>query len=187
MTRPPHPTSWTRETAALHRAVDDLTRIAAGFDHHVSHVVAALKGQPGAQNLDGDQVGGGDNSDSTGDTACDSDHAAADLLKVRRLIKHAEQAAADLVLILGRYQPRPANLYEATTTADGDPGCQSCSRLHNAQGAKRWEPVYRAVLIGDERVPLCRWCRDWFQANGSIPTRELLERHHRGERIRRPA
>jgi hypothetical protein len=48
-------------------------------------------------------------------------------------------------------------------------------------------PTFTATDSNGKTVRLCRWCRSWWGTSGTLPTRDILERHHRGERIKRSA
>lgn len=92
--------------------------------------------------------------------------------------------------LLARYTPRAASAREqAETVAVNDrvDGCSSCARLHVSEGIARWEPASRSVLMAGDRRPLCEWCRVWFRESGELPSVAVLEAHHRGIRVRRPA
>jgi hypothetical protein len=89
------------------------------------------------------------------------------------------------VRILHTYKVRPPTDKERRVTEGGEVGCWSCARLPSPhlEGENRWEPVYREVA----GKPLCSWCFSWQRDTGGMPSVEDLERHHAGQRVRRPA
>ena len=120
--------------------------------------------------------------DPTGEAAMAPDRAAAHRREVERLISTLHRDASRLEQLVGLYSARPASEAERRATlADNDreAGCRSCVRTEVAKGVTRWEPVFRDDL--------CRWCYDWRRGTGVVPSVDELRRHHRGERIRRPA
>ena len=129
-------------------------------------------------------------SDRTGEAALSPDRAKRDHDRVVALSKSIRKQADELASVLGRWSSRSATERERQETV-GDrerlEGCSSCSRLHVAKGVARWEPAARTVLVGDDRRPLCEWCRLWLRQVGELPTVAQLEQHHRGVRVRRPA
>jgi len=131
-------------------------------------------------------------TDPTAAAAVSGDPAGRDMADFRRASQRVLRDAEVMVRILERYGARPANAYERSLTTveqigNEDPGCQSCSRLEVAKGVPRWEPAEQGAKIDGEVVRLCRWCRAWWGTSGTLPSRDVLERHHRGERIKRPA
>jgi hypothetical protein len=120
--------------------------------------------------------------DRTGEAALRKDRAAAHRREVERLIAAVLRDGRRLEQLVGLYSPRPASEAERRATlADNDreAGCRSCVRVEVSKGIARWEPVFRDDL--------CRWCYDWRRETGAVPSPAELDRHHRGERIRRPA
>lgn len=96
-----------------------------------------------------------------------------------------EQACHTVRTIATRYRPRSATPADARRSADGEPGCQSCSRAR-VNNRPAWSPVARNVKMPDgSRIPLCEWCRTWVREHGAIPNRSALNAHHAGQRVKR--
>ena len=73
---------------------------------------------------------------------------------------------------------------------ENDARCRSCERTEVAPGVRRSEKVLARTDGGGiygELVPLCRWCYDFVFAAERAPTVEEVEKHHRGEKVRRKA
>lgn len=68
--------------------------------------------------------------------------------------------------------------------------CRSCERTEVAPGLRRAEPVHRRTDGGGvyaEITPLCWWCYRFVFDAERPPTVEEVEKHHRGEKVRRKA
>ena len=68
--------------------------------------------------------------------------------------------------------------------------CRSCERTEVAPGLRRAEPVHRRTDGGGvyaEITPLCWWCYRFVFDTERPPTVEEVEKHHRGEKVRRKA
>ena len=131
-------------------------------------------------------------TDPTANAGVRGDPAGRDIAEFRKAAARILRDADVMARILERYQTRPANDYERSLTTvevvgNDDPGCVSCARLEVAKGVPRWEPAEQGAKIDGEVVRLCRWCRSWWGTSGTLPSRDILERHHRGERIKRTA
>jgi hypothetical protein len=73
---------------------------------------------------------------------------------------------------------------------ENDARCRSCERTEVAPGVRRSEPVHRRTDGGGvyaEITPLCSWCYRFVFDTERTPTVEELEKHHRGEKVRRKA
>jgi hypothetical protein len=130
-----------------------------------------------------------DINDPIGEAATTPDRAAQDRKRIEALVARHLRDADELVRILWAYKVRPPTDKERRVTEGGETGCWSCARLPSPHLDKeqRWEPVYREVDLGGERKPLCSWCWSWRRDTGDLPSTEDLERHHAGQRVRRPA
>lgn len=128
-------------------------------------------------------------SDPVGEAAVTPDRAAQDLARIERLVDRHLRDADELVRILHGYRLRPPTDKERRITDGGEVGCWSCARLPSPHidGEPRWEPTYRTIDLGGERRPLCSWCWSWHRDTGTLPPTGDLERHHAGQRVRRPA
>jgi hypothetical protein len=207
---PPHPTDYRRTLQAVQDAAELYDRIALAIPIRWHHILDALPGQPGAQSYDADLGGPGSvvvcnqhgqdidtchrnhlvgcvgtpipkRTDPTGQAGTAYDPTSRDLRDLRRLARAAAKGAEDMVRILERYGPRPANAYERQVTRENDPGCASCARLPGIDGEPRWEPIEQGVRINGEIVKVCSWCRTYIKAHGyeALPPRDAVEHHHR--------
>lgn len=73
---------------------------------------------------------------------------------------------------------------------ENDARCRSCERTEVAPGVRRSEPVHRRTDGGGvyaEITPLCWWCYRFVFDTERTPTVEEVEKHHRGEKVRRKA
>lgn len=114
------------------------------------------------------------------------DKARADLRKIDTLVRQARSVADQLDSVRSEWlAPDGPKLEKAK---EAEPGCVSCKRL-KIKIRDVWRPVWepRHLLSGtgdkahyDER---CRWCSDWFLANGQNPPVEILRLRHQGVRI----
>ncbi len=121
-------------------------------------------------------------SDRTGEAALRPDKAAEHRKRIEAALRSIGSQAEDVVRLMALYGPRSATDSERrATVADNErlAGCVSCRRTSVAAGVERWEPVFRDDL--------CRWCYDWRRSTGAVPVPVELERHHRGQRVSRPA
>lgn len=126
--------------------------------------------------------------DPAGEAAMRPDRAAADRARLEELLKSMGRQAGQVLDILARYTPRQATDKEKRDTLQAnerEEGCSSCARTQVTRGVQRWEPVYRATVIDNEKHPLCRWCWEWLRSTGELPTLAQVEQHHRGLRVRR--
>jgi hypothetical protein len=202
-TTPPHPTNGTKAQRQLADTVELLDRMLTQWPTLWGAVVDALGGQPGAQDTQQDRTSGHTTvtdehgtpmparTDPTGEAATRHDPATHSLRQIRRDATTIASAVERIIREFERYAARPANAYERAQTREAgrndDPGCSSCARLEVSQGIARWEPVDCSVRLGDELVPVCRWCRSWVKDTGVLPDRRVLQDHHDGKRVRRPA
>ena len=162
-----------------------------------SRICDGIAGQPSAQQTDSD--GGAASilddlgvpmprlSDPTGEANTRTDPCRRDLDELRRLAKRLFADSERVIAILRSHQARPANDYEALHTADGDPGCRSCSRVKSSSGRPQWSPVHHNIVVNGDKVPVCQWCGRWYTDTGELPSERILRDHHDGKRIRRPA
>lgn len=73
---------------------------------------------------------------------------------------------------------------------ENDARCRSCERTEVAPGVRRSEPVYRRTDgkgALPEPIPLCSWCTRYLFKFACLPTVYDLDRHHRGDKVRKPA
>ena len=126
--------------------------------------------------------------DSMAEAACTPDRARQDLAALDRDLERMGNTLERVVRLLGGYTPRSASDRERAESQGGADGCWSCARLPNPHhpGEQRWEPGTRRVIVDDEGRDLCSWCDKWHRKTGTLPPKDILERHHRGERIRLP-
>jgi hypothetical protein len=96
-------------------------------------------------------------------------------------------------------EPRVADAADRAALArlndrDPEPGCDSCARVVDAQGRRRWEPIdgrlANPTTVGgvlDQPVWLCRWCYDACRDWRRLPTLEEVTRRAEGQRVPWPA
>ena len=137
---------------------------------------------------DGEVVAGV--GDRTGESALRKDRAASHRREVERLIVRVGADARRLEQLLSLYGPRHSTDSERKATAlanERDVSCWSCARTEVAKGVARWEPAKYHPEVAGERRQLCEWCYRWLREVGSLPPVTQLDRHHRGQQVRRPA
>lgn len=121
-----------------------------------------------------------DYSDSTADGAGQVDHAHQSRMAMEGGISASHQWTRAVMSEAERFMLRKPNVVQQQETdKKAEAGCTSCARLKGRHGGPRWEPVYRTLL--------CRWCWEWRRATGSMPSKEDLQAHHDGKKIKRPA
>ena len=128
-------------------------------------------------------------SDPTGQAATSSDPAARDLRDLRRLGSAILRDTDRMVTILAGYGPRSARADERMASTNGDPGCQSCGRVPSPHVPDQpaYAPVHGRTRVGEERFDLCQWCKRWVAEHGTLPPRDAVTAHHRGEKLRKTA
>jgi hypothetical protein len=183
----------------LDEAIESAMRAAGQLASSLANMHDARNGWPTGSRFDGDRSTGHTTvvdehgipvpavSDPTGEAAIAPDQAANDRAGVERAIKALYLEAERVLSLVKRYQPRRALPSERQSTAANDPGCWSCRRLKASDGERRWEPTHRRTDVNGKPLDLCRWCYDWHRSHGVLPATAELERHHRGDRVRRPA
>lgn len=175
----------------LSQAADDVNRVETVAAERLQAMRDAMNGWPRSVSFDGDRVSTGDHSDPTKDAAFQTDRAALDREAFEDVIKALAAYAEKAHHLAARYSSRPATPSERTETLrDNEPKtfCVSCSRAKTSFGVPRAEPGWRRGRTAQSPwgVWLCRWCYDWNEATGRLPTKEELEDHHAGKRVFRP-
>lgn len=141
----------------------------SGFDARTS---------PSATDADGELKPG--HADPTGDAGIRQDRARDDRTSMDPDARGIHRFVHSLKDKIDRHTLRSANVIERDTTSKkADAGCTSCSRLKGHHGGPRWEPIYR----GDT----CRFCYEYRRATGNLPSKDDLQAHHDGKKIKRPA
>lgn len=135
-------------------------------------------------------------SDPTGEAGVLSDRAAADMKRLTAIFAKLRSEADAGIRIANAYTPRPPSEHERSRTADeNDPHCESCSRVEIAKGVDWWVAPHTngsghyRTTVGDtltEAMWLCQWCRDHTMTRGCLPSKDELEQHRDGKRIRCP-
>lgn len=121
-------------------------------------------------------------NDRTGEAAMAPDPLENDHATLEALVIQAEDVCGSLVHYLRKAVPNPLTVVppdEMTPAQISLAGwCVSCWRDHGYH-----EPV--AMRPNGERRyrDHCLWCGEFLAANGVVPTIDLLEARHRGERI----
>ena len=159
-------------------AVELLDRAHGVLPDRLVDITDAMNGWPSG----GSGGSGSTSADLVGDAAIRPDRARSDRDSLERALVSIGRQAEDVVNLLARYTPRLASDRERAETVAANErtdGCASCARLEVAKGVRRWEPAARGEL--------CRWCNDWRRQTGAVPSKDELEAHHRGVRVRRPA
>lgn len=203
--------SGTRHTN-LTAIGDDCTRILADLEQRWQAMCDSIPGQPGASDPAATRVAGntrGDGRDPTRLSRADRDIATIRLATTtaRHLtartktstpsdhdIARARRLIDTVARILTNYQPRAADDHQRARSHGGADGCHSCARVSvdktgpnlKGKGIPKWEPVDRNVRIDDALVPLCRWCRRWWEEGeprAELPPRKAILARAKGEPI----
>lgn len=118
-------------------------------------------------------------SNPTAEAGERTDRAHADRLLMERGVRSSLNLLRTAADAAGRHTLRSPNIIERQSTKEPEAGCTSCARLTGRHGGARWEPIYR----GDT----CRFCWEYKRATGNLPSKEDLQAHHDGKKIKRPA
>lgn len=118
-------------------------------------------------------------SDPTGDAASRVDRAHNDERQILRHLRGAVPLVEQAVDAMDRYQLRDPNLIERQATEGEDAGCTSCRRIPGPRTRHWWNPPFRNGL--------CRFCSEFKRATNRLPTKEELEAHRDGKKVRRTA
>lgn len=169
-----------RPTEVLGEASETIDRVLLVLVARLAEMTGASVAWPAGS----DDGGGGHSakSDPTFAAATAKDRSWGHRREVERLIRSIDAESRRLEQLVSLYEPRPATAQERQDTLrdnEREEGCSSCRRTAVAKGVQRWEPVHKDSL--------CRWCYDWRRSTGSLPLPAELDRHHRGQRVARPA
>lgn len=100
--------------------------------------------------------------------ASQRDHATTARAKIIKLIHIIENPIADLRHVTTQWGYTAARP-KFDKTDSNHPYCTSCLRLDRC--------------VERHRGTLCRWCYDFHSTEDRLPSRDLLDRHHRGMKI----
>jgi hypothetical protein len=150
-----------------------MTRLIDAHDQLVSTLRTMHAGYPSGHE------GVGEGSSRTETAALSRDPARADLKRVDKIVRSVHAQLEELDSLRESWLVLPDRPPAASPT--GESGCELMARI----GV--WEPVFRSSDVnGNLPRPyrLCRFAYEWVRHQGRLPTREELQAHADGRRIR---
>lgn len=151
-----------------------------------------------AQNYEGVIVSGHSVSDPTGQAAIAPGRIDIAVAEIHSALDRIHSVVEPLIWNCAWLTRSPVTHAEARRREDerkdlagqNEERCRSCERTEVAPGLRRAEPVHRRTDGGGvyaEITPLCWWCYRFVFDTERPPTVEEVEKHHRGEKVRRKA